>query len=49
MTRYVEGRSITVDNNLLECAMRPVALDRKNWLFAGFNAGGRRAPATCSP
>lgn len=30
-------------NNAAENAIRPVALGRKNWLFAGSDAGGERA------
>ena len=30
-------------NNAVENAIRPVALGRKNWLFAGSNSGGERA------
>jgi transposase len=37
-----DGRS-EIDNNAAERAMRPVALGRKNWLFAGSDAGGQRA------
>ena len=30
-------------NNAAERAIRPLALGRKNWLFAGSDNGGRRA------
>jgi len=33
---------LQIDNNLIENAMRPVALGRKNFLFAGSNEGGKR-------
>lgn len=36
------------DNNPVERAIRPLALGRKNWLFAGSDAGGRRAAAIAS-
>lgn len=36
------------DNNTVERAIRPLALGRKNWLFAGSDAGGRRAAAIAS-
>lgn len=32
-----------IDNNIAENALRGVALGRKNWLFAGSDAGGERA------
>ena len=35
LTRYhLDGR-LKIDNNLGENAIRPIALDRKNWLFCG--------------
>ncbi len=40
---YVEDGDLAIDNNPAENALRCVALGRKNWLFAGSNAGGRRA------
>lgn len=46
--RYVEDGTIAIDNNPVERAMRPVALGRKNWLFAGSDAGGERAAAIYS-
>jgi len=41
--RYLEDGRLRPDNNLAENAMRPVALGRKNWLFAGSDKGGRAA------
>ena len=43
-----DGRAC-LDNNAAERSMRPITLGRKNWLFAGSNAGGDRAAAvyTC--
>jgi transposase len=32
-----------LDNNLIENQMRPIALGRKNWLFAGSHQGAMRA------
>ena len=43
LNRYLEGGDLAIDNNLAEQHMRPVALGRKNWLFAGSDQGGRRA------
>ena len=37
-----DGRAC-IDNNAAERAMRPMTLGRKNWLFAGSDAGGERA------
>jgi len=42
-----DGR-IEIDNNAAERALRGVALGRKNYLFAGSNAGGERAAAIYS-
>jgi transposase len=39
-----DGRAC-IDNNAAERSMRPITLGRKNWLFAGSNAGGERAAA----
>ena len=39
-----DGRAC-LDNNAAERSMRPITLGRKNWLFAGSNAGGDRAAA----
>jgi transposase len=43
LTVFVNDGSLAADNNLSERAMRPVALSRKNWLFAGSERGGRAA------
>lgn len=45
LTRYAEDGSIEIDNNPVERALRAVALGRKNFLFAGSDAGGERAAA----
>lgn len=34
---------IEIDNNIAERAMRPIALGRKNYLFAGSDRGGKIA------
>jgi hypothetical protein len=36
------------DNNRAENTIRGIALGRKNWLFAGSDAGGKRAAAVYS-
>lgn len=37
---YLDNGKLELDNNSAERAMRPVALGRKNWLFAGSINGG---------
>ena len=43
LTRYVDDGHLEMSNNAAERAIRPIALGRKNFLFAGSDAGGRRA------
>lgn len=43
LIRYLENGYITPDNNAVENAIRPFALGRKNWLFAGSPAGAEAA------
>jgi transposase len=43
LTRYCDDGTIEIDNNAAERALRGVALGRKNYLFAGSDAGGARA------
>ena len=43
LTRYIDEGRLEIDNNLAENALRPVALGRKNYLFAGSDEGGERA------
>ncbi|MBK8980681.1 MAG: transposase [Planctomycetes bacterium] len=38
-----ENGHLEIDNNRYERAIRKVAVGRKNWLFAGSEAGGRTA------
>jgi transposase len=45
LTLYAEDGSIEIDNNPVERQLRAVALGRKNYLFAGSDAGGERAAA----
>jgi transposase len=40
---YLKDGRIEIDNNLIENAIRPLALGRKNYLFAGSHDGARRA------
>jgi transposase len=48
LLRYCEDGRIEIDNNPAERALRVVALGRKNYLFAGSDAGGERAAAIYS-
>jgi hypothetical protein len=45
LTRYLEDGRLEISNNAAERAVRPVALGRKNYVFAGSDAGGQRAAA----
>lgn len=48
LLRHLDDGTYPIDNNPVENAIRPVALGRKNWLFAGTEAAGRRAAAILS-
>jgi transposase len=39
LTNYIDEGHAGIDNNVVENAIRPSALGRKNWLFAGTPAG----------
>jgi hypothetical protein len=43
LIRYLDDGQIEMDNSAAERALRTVALGRKNYLFAGSDAGGERA------
>ena len=38
---YLDNGFLELDNNTAERAMKPVALGRKNWMFAGSQRGGK--------
>jgi hypothetical protein len=42
-TRYCEDGALTIDNNLSERMVRPIAIGRKNYLFLGSDNGGNAA------
>lgn len=44
-TRFLDDGRICLSNNAAERAIRPIAVGRRNWTFAGSDAGGRRAAA----
>lgn len=48
LVRYTGGGRIEIDNNAAERPLRAVAIGRKNYLFAGSDAGGERAAAIYS-
>jgi transposase len=48
LTRCLHDGNVTVDNNHIENLMRPWAMGRKAWLFAGSEMGGERAAAMMS-
>jgi transposase len=41
LNRFLEDGRLPLDNNLVENSIRPVALGRKNWLFAGSLEGAK--------
>jgi transposase len=43
LTRYAETGDLPIDNNPVENSIRPIALGKKNWLFAGSERAGQRA------
>jgi transposase len=43
LLRYTTDGRLEMTNNAAERAIRPLALGRKNWLFAGSDTGGDRA------
>ncbi len=45
LKRFLSDGKIEIDNNAAERAMRAIALGRKNYLFAGSDAGGETAAA----
>ena len=48
MTRYLDDGELPPDNNWVENQIRPIALGRNNWLFAGCLRAGKRAAAVMS-
>lgn len=48
LVRYLDDGRYPIDNNPIENAIRPIALGRKNWLFAGSETAGVRAAAIMS-
>lgn len=46
--RFLGDGAVSIDNNHLENLMRPWAMGRKAWLFAGSELAGRRAARVMS-
>ena len=45
---YLQDPLIEVDDNLIENAIRPIAVERKNWLHIGSERAGPRVAAIIS-
>ena len=45
LARYADTGHLPVDNNVIENAIRPICLGKKNWLFTGSERAGKRAAA----
>ena len=48
LTRYIGDGDVPISNNWVENQIRPIALGRSNWLFAGSLRAGKRAAAIMS-
>jgi transposase len=48
LTRYLGDGNLPCDNNWVENQIRPIAIGRGNWLFAGSLRAGKRAAAIMS-
>ena len=48
LTRFADDGQLPVDNNWIENQIRPIAIGRDNWLFAGSLRAGQRAAAVMS-
>ena len=48
LSRYLDDGALPIDNNWAKNQIRPWALGRKNWLFAGSLRSGKRAAAIMS-
>ena len=48
LTRYLDDARLPADNNRVENLIRPIAVGRNNWLFAGSLRAGQRAAAVMS-
>ncbi|MDH1254514.1 IS66 family transposase, partial [Comamonas thiooxydans] len=48
LVRYLDDARLPADNNWVENQIRPIAIGRSNWLFAGSLRAGKRAAAVMS-
>jgi transposase len=48
LTRYLEDGRLSIDNNMVENAIRPFAVGRKNWMFSSSVAGAKASAAIYS-
>ena len=48
LIRFLDDGTVPIDNNWVENRIRPIALGRSNWLFAGSLRAGKRAAAVMS-
>ena len=48
LTHHLEDGAVPCDNNWVENQIRPIAIGRSNWLFAGSLRAGKRAAAIMS-
>jgi len=48
LSRFVQDARLPIDNNWIENQIRPIAIGRNNWLFAGSLRAGQRAAAVMS-
>ena len=48
LTRFVQDGRLPIDNNWIENQIRPSAIGRGNWLFAGSLRAGQRAATVMS-
>jgi len=46
--RFLDDGTVEIDNNAAERSIRPIAIGRKNWLFAGSDKGGECAAGILS-
>ncbi len=48
LVRFIDDGDLPIDNNWVENQIRPIAIGRNNWLFAGSLRAGQRAAAVMS-
>jgi transposase len=48
LVRYLQDGAVPCDNNWVENQIRPIAIGRSNWMFAGSLRAGKRAAAIMS-